>query len=72
MECPAARFRAWSDSDGDVESRFTKDELLTNITIYWWTETINSAFLYYYEPSHQKPAPFAAQIVKTPTAFASL
>lgn len=64
------KFRAWSDSDGDVEKSFTKDELLTNITIYWATETINSAFLYYYEPSHQKPAPFAAEIVKTPTAFA--
>lgn len=64
------KFRAWSDCEGDVESCFTKDELLTNITIYWATETINSAFLYYYEPSHQKPTPFASEIVKTPTGFA--
>lgn len=64
------KFRAWSDSGGDVESRFTKDELLTNITIYWATETINSAFLYYYEPAHQKPAPFAAKPVEVPTGFA--
>jgi hypothetical protein len=27
------KFRAWSDCDGDVEKRFTKDELLTNLTI---------------------------------------
>ncbi|MBA3320053.1 MAG: hypothetical protein H0T45_01225 [Pyrinomonadaceae bacterium] len=27
------KFRAWSDCAGKVESRFTKDELLTNITI---------------------------------------
>ena len=27
------KFRAWSDCAGNVESRFTKDELLTNITI---------------------------------------
>lgn len=26
------KFRAWSDSGGDVERRFTKDELLTNLT----------------------------------------
>lgn len=43
------KFRAWSDCDGDVETRFTKDELLTNITIYWATETINSAMRLYYE-----------------------
>ncbi len=45
------RFRAWSDCDGDVENRFTKDELLTNITIYWVTQTINSSARFYYEYS---------------------
>jgi len=29
------KFCAWSDCDGDVEKRFTKDELLTNIMLYW-------------------------------------
>jgi len=43
------KFREWSDCGGDVEKRFTKDELLTNITIYWATETINSSFLPYYD-----------------------
>jgi len=28
-------FRGWSDCDGDVETRFTKDELLTNLMLYW-------------------------------------
>lgn len=46
------KFRAWSDCDGDVEKRFSKDELLTNIMIYWATETINSANRYYYESAH--------------------
>jgi microsomal epoxide hydrolase len=64
------KFRAWSDCAGDVESRFTKDELLTNITLFWATETINSAFLYYYEPAHNPPAPFAEKPVETPTGFA--
>jgi microsomal epoxide hydrolase len=43
------KFRTWSDCDGDVEQRFTKDELLTNITIYWVTQTINSSIRLYCE-----------------------
>jgi pimeloyl-ACP methyl ester carboxylesterase len=43
------KFRTWSDSGGDVEKRFTKDELLTNITIYWATETGPSSIRLYYE-----------------------
>jgi pimeloyl-ACP methyl ester carboxylesterase len=43
------KFRAWSDCHGDVESRFTKDELLTHIMIYWVTESIGSSFLTYYD-----------------------
>jgi microsomal epoxide hydrolase len=43
------KFRAWSDCGGDVEARFTKDELLTNVMIYWVTGTIESSFLPYYD-----------------------
>lgn len=43
------KFRRWSDCDGDLEKNFTKDELLTNLTIYWATETINSSIRLYYE-----------------------
>ena len=39
------KFREWSDCGGNVEKRFTKDELLTNAVIYWATETIYSSFL---------------------------
>ena len=43
------KFHGWSDCHGDIESCFTKDELLTNITIYWVTQTINSSFRHYTE-----------------------
>ena len=43
------KFHNWSDNDGDIENCFTKDELLTNITIYWATQTINSSFRHYNE-----------------------
>jgi microsomal epoxide hydrolase len=43
-------FRALcGDCNGDVEKKFTKDELLTNITIYWATESITSAMRLYRE-----------------------
>ena len=43
------KFRAWSDCRGDVESWFSKDELLTNVMIYWATESIGTSFLPYYD-----------------------
>lgn len=64
------KFRAWSDCGGDVEKSYTKDELLTNIAIYWFTETINSSFLYYYEPTNSAGKLFAEKRVELPTGFA--
>jgi pimeloyl-ACP methyl ester carboxylesterase len=65
-----AQFHAWSDSNGNVESRFTKDELLTNVMIYWVTQTISSSFLYYYEPVHGHVPRNMKQRVEVPTGFA--
>ena len=48
------KYRTWSDCGGDVESRFTKDELLTTVTIYWVTQSIGSSTKLYYE-THRKP-----------------
>ena len=43
------KFRTWSDCGGDVESRFSKDELLTNISLYWFNANITSSARLYYE-----------------------
>jgi pimeloyl-ACP methyl ester carboxylesterase len=43
------KFRSWSDCDGEVERSFTRDELLTNITIYWVTQSITSSVRLYCE-----------------------
>jgi pimeloyl-ACP methyl ester carboxylesterase len=43
------KFHAWGDTKGNVESRFSRDELLTNLTIYWATQTITSSVRFYYE-----------------------
>jgi microsomal epoxide hydrolase len=51
------KWRSWSDCDGDALSRFTMDELLTNISIYWFTETIASSVRMYFESAHAAPEP---------------
>jgi pimeloyl-ACP methyl ester carboxylesterase len=43
------KFRDWADCDGDLEKRFTWDELLANVTLYWMTETIHSSCRLYFE-----------------------
>jgi pimeloyl-ACP methyl ester carboxylesterase len=61
------KFRAWSDCHGDVESRFSKDELLTTIMIYWITQTISSSTRGYYESAHAAPPDAAHAFVHAPT-----
>jgi len=48
------KFRTWGDTRGDIESRFSKDELLTNLTIYWATGTIAASVRLYYEFAREK------------------
>ena len=65
------KFKAWSDNNGNVESKFSKDELLTNICIYWFTQTIGSSMRSYYENAHVF-SPNADKKVKVPVAFLML
>jgi len=72
------KFRLWSDCDGDVEKRFTKDELLANVTLYWATETIYSSFLPYYDSMNAGALTWIIEMIKgwmgstkVPTALAS-
>lgn len=61
------KFYSWSDCDCDLEKVYTRDELLTNLTIYWVTQTAGSAFRIYYERMHH-PQPNVEKI-KVPAAF---
>ena len=63
------KWRAWSDCEGDLESRFTKDELLTTIALYWFTETIHSSTRFYYESAHDDRNRVGGQI-ETPSGYA--
>lgn len=63
--------RAWSDCDGDIEKRFTKDELITQTAIYWLTETYVTAARYYAEASRHPWKSLDGQkpVVKAPTGL---
>ena len=63
------KLRAWSDCDGDVERRFTKDEILTNVTIYWLTGTIGSSMRMYHANGAISPEQLARR-VEVPSGFA--
>ena len=81
------KFHGWTDmpqgATGYLDNHFTKDELLTNIAIYWFTGTITSSTRIYYENSKTQvetplsyinvptgAAIFPAEIFVTPRAWA--
>jgi len=51
------KWRAWSDCHGHIETRFSRDTLLTNITLYWATGAIGSSFRTYYDYAHNPERP---------------
>ncbi len=64
------KFRTWCDCGGNPETIFTKDELLTNITLYWATQTAASSARIYYESRHAAPVAGGPRRVEVPTACA--
>ncbi|KKI88061.1 epoxide hydrolase family protein [Shouchella clausii] len=49
------KFRSWSDCNGDLAQKFSEDELLTHIMVYWVTNTIGSTAHMYYDNAHSLP-----------------
>ena len=43
------KLQSWSDCDGDLESCFTRDQIITNAMLYWVTQTSASAARLYWE-----------------------
>src|SRR5439155_23173922 len=61
------KWYGWSDHDGDLEKTFTKDELLTNIMIYWVTNSGASSARIYYESRHMLRGPLPPTPFVQPT-----
>jgi microsomal epoxide hydrolase len=65
------KFRTWSDCSGDVESAFTRDQLLANVSLYWFTGAIGSSFFPYYFRMHRPwPIPEGGTI-DVPTGYSA-
>jgi len=71
------KFRSWTDGDGNIESRFTKDDILTHLMIYWVTGSIGSSFLPYFDYANASALTWISEGIKTwgdsskvPAAFA--
>jgi pimeloyl-ACP methyl ester carboxylesterase len=46
------KFRAWSDNDGTIESAISRDRMLANISLYWFTGCIGASFWPYFARMH--------------------
>lgn len=67
----AEKFRAWSDCGGRIENAISRDELLANISLYWFTGAIGSSFWPYYARLHGPwPVP-EGQTVDVPMGYAA-
>jgi len=63
------KFRDWSDCGGDVEKSFTKDELLTNIMLYWVSDLGGTA-IYGYALEGRSPSIAPGTKITVPVALA--
>ncbi len=66
------KWRSWSDCGGDLEAAFSRDFLLTIVSLYWFTETIGSSMRDYFDrrSAGSSVTIGPADFVRVPTAMA--
>src|SRR5580700_1621855 len=64
------KFRAWSDCSGDVESAISRDRMLADISLYWFTGAIGSSFWPYYARLHGSVILPPGEVITVPTGYA--
>ncbi len=63
------KFRAWTDCNGHPENSLSRDEMLANISLYWFTGAIGASFWPYYARMHGPwPIP-AGETIAVPTGY---
>ena len=63
------KFRSWTDCDGVPENALSRDDMLANIALYWFTGAIGSSFWPYYARMHGSwPIP-QGETVSVPTGY---
>jgi pimeloyl-ACP methyl ester carboxylesterase len=64
------KFRAWSDCDGDVERAISRDRMLADISLYWFTGAIGSSFWPYYARLHGSVILPRGEAITVPAGYA--
>jgi microsomal epoxide hydrolase len=64
------KWRAWSDCGGTPERAFTRDELLTNVMVYWLSGSIGPSMQYYWAHRHAPPVALRPERIEVPTGVA--
>ena len=64
------KFWDWSDHGGDLLRSFTRDEILTDVSVYWFTRTATSAARLYYEAAHGGTTAYQIPKLDVPTGCA--
>jgi microsomal epoxide hydrolase len=65
------KFRTWSDNDGVPDSAISRDRMLANISLYWFTAAIGSSFWPYYGRLHAGLPISPEHPVTVPTGYAA-
>jgi pimeloyl-ACP methyl ester carboxylesterase len=65
------KWRSWADTRGDVDARFSRDFLLTLVTLYWATETITTSMRDYFDNRWHGVALGPDDLVRVPTGVAA-
>jgi pimeloyl-ACP methyl ester carboxylesterase len=61
---------SWADSGGDLDHRFSREFLLTNLTLYWATQTITSSMRDYFDNRWSGVGLGPQDFVKVPAGIA--
>ena len=64
------KFRAWSDCGGHPENCFSRDQLLTNVMLYWMTQTATSSAQLYWETNQSGVLTEKLPFIEVPTGVA--
>lgn len=64
------KFHGWTQHTGNLEEAVSRDDLLTNVSVYWFTRSITSSTRLYYENRRYTDGPAAPERVDVPMAAA--
>ncbi len=64
------KYRTWSDCGGEIERRFTKDDLCDFLTMFWATGSIASSMRLYYGEGRHRWRPGPTERIETPAGVA--